>query len=444
MGEARANTRPMREPVTYQLDRLPEVTVDLGTPLLSRLRLGHSWIFKGEIASIRGPDGLLTSEEAVPARCRVVAGRTYIGQGILNPRSGIAVRLFTRRREQQLDEQLIRERALTALARRRPLLAGGNERTSACRLVHAEADGLPGLVVDKFGPGLVFQSLALAGEVCRDPVIAALRECLRVDWVIERNDVPIRSLEGLPERKGIWPPAAAGLPGDLVHIDEGGLGYLVDPLEGQKTGFYLDQRDNRALVRRLATQLAAGGRPIEVLDCFSYTGGFAVAAGVGAGPGGVGRLMLIDSSRPALELAGQNLQLNGLVEQAELSEANAFDWLRAAAREPGMRSRFDLVVLDPPPFAPRRSMLPGALRGYKELNLRAMRLVRPGGLLVTCTCSHHVGPEAFGRLLAEAAADAGCSFHVVAATGQPSDHPVLLSHPEGDYLRCRVLERLAG
>jgi len=433
----------MREPVTYQLDLLPEVTVDLGSRALSRLRLGHSWVYKGEIASIRGPGGPVTWEDAEPARCRVVAGRSYIGQGILNPHSGIAVRLFTRRRDEQLDDQLVRERALTALARRRPLLAGRDEGTSACRLVHAEADGLPGLVVDKFGPGLVFQSLALAAEVCLDPVIAALGECLPVAWVVERNDVPIRSLEGLPERKGIWPPAATGLPESPVRIDEGGLGYLVDPLEGQKTGFYLDQRDNRALVRQLAGQLAAGGRPIEVLDCFSYTGGFAVAAGVGAGPDGLGSLMLIDSSRPALELAGQNLRLNGLVEQTELIEANAFDWLRAAARESGMRGRFDMVILDPPPFAPRRSMLAGALRGYKELNLRAMRLVRPGGLLVTCTCSHHVGPEAFGRLLAEAAADAGCSFHVLAATGQPLDHPVLLSHPESEYLRCRVLERLA-
>jgi len=431
---------------SFTLAGLPRVAVELGRRVAPRLRAGHPWIYRTEIEAI-SPD------PASPALVRVTSGRgEFIGHGIYNPRSVIAVRLLTRSPDQAPDDELIRRRAKAALELRERELPGVGSPDSACRLIYAEADGLPGLIVDKLGPGIVFQSLAIAAEACLGPVMEELRRTLAPAWIVERNDAGVRTLEGLPERRGPWPSGAEAPPG-LVEIAEGGLRFLISPMEGQKTGFYLDQRGNRALVRDLVRRLAssqsneAGTRPISILDCFSYSGGFAVAAAVGLSECGVsGRLLLVDSSDAALELARANLELNGFTGQVDLRQENAFDVLRQLQRDsrrtgPGL---FDLIILDPPPFARERRMLPGAMRGYKEINLRAMHLLRPGGYLVTCTCSHHVSREAFGEVLLAAAADAGVGLRVVAMTGHPPDHPVLLGHPESDYLRCTVLERQAG
>lgn len=420
---------------------LPALRLHLGPELPPRLRGGHPWIYRGEIAG-PGPSGTALAD--------VYWGRErFAGRGIYNPRSVLAVRLFARQRGQALDQAFIRGRVRSALELRQNYLEGGNPDTTCCRLVYAESDGLPGLIADKLGPVLAFQSLAAASEVCLEPALAALREAIRPRWIVERNDAPVRALEGLQERSGPYPPDAPAPP-PTVEIQEGPLRFWTSPLAGHKTGFYLDQRDNRRMVATLAAGARArAGRPLDVLDCFCYTGSFSVAAAVGAGPGGLRRLVLVDSSAPALELARANLHLNAPALVPELLEANAFDLLRQMQRDPGRGGRsdpagFDLIVLDPPPFARERRMVEGAVRGYREINLRAMRLLRPGGILVTASCSHHVGPELFRQVLRDAAADAGATMRLLAATGHPPDHPVLLGYPEGDYLRCFFLEKAAG
>jgi len=432
------------------LDDLPAATVTLKDRVATRLLSGHPWVYRSEIGAVTGGTGSGTVPAGVATAMVVDARRRFVGHGVLNLRSMIAVRLFSRRREVPASRELVRQRALQALELRRPLLAGIDPDRSACRLVFAEADGLPGLIVDKFGSSLVFQSLAYAAEVCRDDVLAVLTSSLGTKQVIERNDASVRDLEGLPQRRGTWPPSDDAPTGEyLVEIDEHGCRYLVDPLEGQKTGFYLDQRDNRAIVRKLAARIAArstrnfdaDGR-VDVLDCFSYTGGFAVAAAVGAG-GALGRMVCVDSSAPALELAGRNLSLNGLAMPgaAELVGANAFDYLRSLDQLSGQARRtFDLIILDPPPFARERRMLDGAIRGYKEINLRAIKLLKAGGYLVTSTCSHYISREILQQICVDAATDARRTMRIETATVQPADHPVLLGHPEGDYLRCLVLQ----
>jgi 23S rRNA (cytosine1962-C5)-methyltransferase len=428
-------------PETLSLGALPLTSIHLGAHLPPRLRAGHPWVYRTEIAS-SAPQ--VTDR---PAIAEVFWGRDrFAGRGILNPSSVLTVRLLTRRRGQQLDGDFVRGRVLDALEQRRQYLQDHDPETSCCRLVYAEGDGLPGLIIDKLGPVLAFQSLAVASEVCLEPALAAVRDIIRPRWVVERNDAAVRALEGLVERRGPWPPDSAGPP-DSVEIWEGPLRFLVSPLTGQKTGFFLDQRDNRRMVAELCARARARlGRPVDVLDCFCYTGGFAVAAARGAGPGGLRRLVMVDSSEPALEMARANVQLNAPGLAPELLQSNAFDVLREMQRGDGggaNRAGFDVIVLDPPPFARERRMLEGALRGYKEINLRAVRLLRPGGVLVTCTCSHHVSRELFLDVLRDAAADAGVTLRLAAATGHPPDHPVLLGHPEGDYLRCFVLEKAA-
>lgn len=447
---------------TPSLTQSPQYAAFLRGRTPVRLRLGHPWVFRNEIARTAGPDGA-----AEPASSTARAGREspageprpalvevrdatgrFVGRGVWSPVSAIAVRLFCRDPGEQLDDNLLVRRTRAALALRGPLLAEAQPDTSACRLVFGESDGLPGLIVDKFGPALVFQSLALAGEVCRDTVLRELSGTLTPRYVVERNDAPVRRLEGLPERKGMWPPGAPGPAAGRVSIIENGMRMIVDLLDGQKTGYYLDQRDNRTAVRRLAGTLAAvrrgaggpaGGRAVDVLDCFAYTGGFAVAAAQGAAEH-LGRLVCLDSSEQALALAAENLELNGFGGRAETVAGNAFDLLRRMDRE-GPAGGFDLIVLDPPPFARERRMLEGALRGYKEVNLRAMKLLRPEGYLVTCTCSHHLDRELFLRVLTEAAADAEARMQIVEVRGQPLDHPLLLGYPEGDYLKCYILRK---
>ena len=446
------------------IDDLPQATVTLKDRVATRLLAGHPWVYRSEIGGVTGGTGSGTVPAGVALAMVVDARGRFVGHGVLNLRSMIAVRLLSRRRDVVPSRDLVRQNTLRALELRRPMLEATDPDRSACRLVFAEADGLPGLIVDKFGPVLVFQSLAYAAEVCRDDVLAVLRQELNVRRLIERNDASVRDLEGLPQRRGTWPPGGDAPAGDdLVEIDEHGCRYWVDPLGGQKTGFYLDQRDNRAIVRRLAARIAAAhskrdpdaspsahapelSRKVDVLDCFSYTGGFAVAAAVGAG-NALGSLVCVDSSAPALELAGRNLSLNGLVmpDAAELVAANAFDYLRSLDQLSGQARRtFDLIVLDPPPFARERRMLDGAIRGYKEINLRAIKLLKPGGYLVTSTCSHYISRESLQQICLDAATDARRTMRIETATVQPADHPVLLGHPEGDYLRCLVLQDVAS
>ncbi|MDI6823612.1 MAG: class I SAM-dependent rRNA methyltransferase [Bacillota bacterium] len=376
-----------------------------------RAQEGHPWVFAGEIETIGGdfaPGDLVT---VVDHRGR------FVGRGFINPASLIRVRLLTHRDERVGDDfWLARLRAAWEL--RRSFRA-----ESAFRVVFAESDGLPGLVVDRFGPWLVMQTLALGVDVRRDFLVEALGSLTGCTGVFLRNDAPVRELEGLPLESG----PAPGTPPDLptrVEVTEGDVHLWVDVAEGQKTGHFLDQRFNRAA----AARLAPGAR---VLDAFSYTGGFAIHAA----RAGAREVLAIEASAWAVGLARENAELNGVADRCRFQEGNAFDLLRTLDQE---RERFDLVILDPPAFARSREALEGALRGYKEINLRALHLLNPGGYLVTSSCSSHLDPDTFLGVVAGAARDAGRRVLVLEARGQPPDHPVLLGYPESRYLKCLI------
>lgn len=364
--------------------------------------------------------------ESVDPSCRPGATVTVvdsrgrlIGRGVYNPASQIAVRIFTWT-DEPLDEAFIARRIEAAVAHRARFVGD----LSACRLVFAEADGLPGLVVDRFADVLVVQLLALAAEAFRVPVLDALERLIRPRGIYLRNDAPVRDLEGLPREVG-W--ARGGGPTEVV-IRENGLELEVDFERGHKTGYFLDQRDNRRAIRPLC-------RDARVLDAFCHTGGFALNAAAG----GARSVLGVDVSEDALRRAARNSERNGVAHICRFEAANAFDRLRELDRA---RERFDVVVLDPPAFAKNQAALPGAVRGYKEINLRGIRLLEPGGFLVTCSCSHHMPAHLLLDVVREAAADAGRRLRLLEQRGQPPDHPVLLPAPETSYLKCLILQIL--
>ncbi len=384
-------------------------TVTLRPDKEARLAGGHLWIYAGEIRSVEGtvePGGIVDVR---------AADRTFLGRGYINPRSTIAVRLLTRRKE-AIDETFFRRRLEDALALRRRIVTG----TSAYRLVYSEGDGLPGLIVDCYGDVLVVQTLT-AGMARHEPLIVRLLdELIRPVAIYGRNDAPSRRLEGLH-------PAAGLLLGDApstVEIEEDGLRFRVDLLGGQKTGFYLDQRENRAAVAAYAQG--------EVLDAFCYTGGFALhAARAGA------KVRGLDISAEAVAAAAAHARLNVLGERCTFEAGNAFDLLRALAKG---GPHFDVVILDPPAFAPRKSAVRQAAAGYKEINLRALKVLHPGGILASCSCSYHMSEELLLALVAEAAYDAHRRVRLLEARTQARDHPIHPGMPETRYLKCLILE----
>ncbi len=398
-----------------------------------RLRAGHPWIYRGEVADLVGRWSAGDAVEVADA-----AGR-FLGQGFYNPRPALCCRLLTRRSE-PIDSHFFRRRLEAALELRRrlglapvPSAASGEPAPSgeaAYRLCWSEGDGLPGLVVDRYGPVSVVQCLTLGMRHAVTWVIAALAELFPGDAVVRADDATAARIEGFePERRpALGPtadPATAAATAEVL-IAEGPCRFAVTPGSGHKTGFYLDQRDNRALVAG-----HAGGR--RVLDAFCYTGAFACRALAA----GAREALLVDSSGEALAVARRNLALNGLDARATVREGNAFDVLRALQAG---GERFGLVVLDPPPFTRRKDALDAAARGYKEINLRAMRLLEPGGLLATFSCSHHVTPAMFEDVCRDAAGDAGVAVRVRATLQQSEDHPVLLTVPETRYLTGLLLE----
>ncbi len=377
----------------------------------------HPWVFSGAVARIEGH----------PADGDVVAvladDGTFLAQGYLNRRSQIVVRLLTWSPEERIDEGFWRQRLEVAIRGRASLLAA--ER-GACRLVHAESDGLPGLVVDRYGAFLAVQFLTLGVDRRRHLLVEALADLLRPQGIYERDDEAVREKEGLPLQTGVlWGEA----PPELMEVEEGGLRFLVDLREGHKTGFYLDQRENRQKVLRYAA-----GR--EVLNAFAYTGGF----GLYALQGGAAHVVNVDASERALDLARRNFALNGWGEpQAEFVVGDVFQVLRRY-REEGRR--FDLIVLDPPKFAHSAADVPAATRGYKDVNLLAFQLLREGGVLFTFSCSGAISADLFQKVVFSASLDAGREAQVLERLTQASDHPVLLSFPEGEYLKglvCRVV-----
>jgi 23S rRNA (cytosine1962-C5)-methyltransferase len=384
-------------------------TVRLTRGRHQRIRDGHPWVYRNEVASAGDmADGSLVDV--------VDAGGTFVGRGYYNRRSLITVRILTRVPE-TVDADFFRRRIEQAWALRRRIRP-----RESVRVVFSEADFLPGLIVDSFAGVLVFQTLTLGIDRWRDEIVAALREVLHPMGVFERNDAPVRELEGLPLHSGFVGPAFD----PLVEIRENGTSLLVDVQKGQKTGHFLDQVDNRQAV-------AAYCHGAAVLDCFAYTGGFTLAAA----RAGARRVTAVEASESALDLTRANALRNGVQGSCAFTLGNVFDVLRTLERD---RATFDVVILDPPAFARSRSAVAGARRGYKEINLRAMKLLPRGGILATCSCSHHLGEAEFAALLLEAAADVGRTLRLLERRGQPADHPVLLAMPETSYLKCLIFE----
>ena len=375
----------------------------------------HPWIFKGDVADASDV------EPGSPVAVVDASGR-FVGRGFYNPRPALCCRILTWI-DEPLDAAFFGRRLEAAAVLRTRGQAQGPP--TLCRLVWSEADGLPGLVVDRYGPVLVTQCLTLGMARARPVVTAALGAIVPETAVFDMDDPHAAQLEGFSAALG-W--AAGGSGPRTVRVVEGGVTFEVTIGIGHKTGLYLDQAENRTRVGALA-------RERDVLDAFSYTAGFACHAL----RGGARRAVCIESSPEAIAAARQNLEINGFAPRAEIRALNVFDELRRLERD---GARFGVVILDPPPFARSRSALDAAARGYKEINLRALRLLDRGGTLFTFSCSHHVSDAMFEEICRDAAADAGVRVRVVERLGQAHDHPVLLSIPETRYLKGLQLEAL--
>ncbi len=372
---------------------------------LERLGAGHPWIYRSDIIA---PDG---AEAGV---VRILDQKKHFhGQALYSTQSQIALRFLTRE-ERAFDEKFLSERILAAVETRKQLVNGAQ----AFRMVSSEGDLLPSLIIDRYGDCLVIQTLSQGMDRFKSAVVDILQKEFSPRSIIERNDVAVRKLEGLPEQTGVLVGEEVG----EVVVQENGIKMCFNLMQGQKTGGFLDQRENRA-----AAANYAHGR---ALDCFTYTGGFALALASHCKS-----VIAIDASADALRQGERSQALNGFT-NIEWQEANCFDYLKTADTE---KQRFDVVVLDPPAFARQKSNLDAAIRGYKELNLRAMKILNPGGYLVTCSCSFHVSEADLLELVANAALDAHRTAVVVERRTQSRDHPILLTVPETHYLKCLIL-----
>lgn len=378
----------------------------------------HPWVFSGAIADVHGQPSTGATVDVMDS------GGTWLARGAYSPASQIRVRLWTWNENELIDGAFIAAQLQRAVARRSELDPSG--RTNAYREVHAESDGLPGLIVDRYAGFRVIQFLSAGAEHWRDVLVEALTGLGEVQGIYERSDVSVRELEGLAQRTGLlW----GSEPPPRLRIEEHGVAFWVDVRGGQKTGFYLDQRENRS---RLAQRMERR----NVLNAFAYTGGFTVAVLLG----GAASVLSLDSSAEALELAGDNVALNDLRGDAcEWIVGDAFTELRKLRDR---RATFDAVILDPPRFAATAAQAERAARGYKDINLLAFKLLRPGGSLHTFSCSGGVSAELFEKIVAGAAADAGVDAVIEEWLGQPVDHPVSLSFPEGRYLKGLVCRRI--
>ena len=392
-------------------------TISLKPGREASLRRRHPWVFSGALARL--PRALDPGQTVDLFSSR----GEFLARGSVSPHSQMTVRVWTFDPDQAVDAAFFHRRLLEAIEKRASLRAAWP--TTAVRLVNAESDGLPGLIVDQYDEFLVMQCLSAGAEYWKQTIVEQLLRLVPCRGLYERSDVPVRAKEGLSPVKG---RLAGEPPPELVAVEESGVKFLVDIINGHKTGFYLDQRENR---RRLAA-LAEGA---EVLNCFAYTGGF----GLYALTGGAARITNVETSAPALELLQQNLAINGLAsDRVDNLQADVFKLLREFCDQ---GRRFDLIVLDPPKFAESRSRLSGAARGYKDIGLLAFRLLRPRGLLFTFSCSGLMDPALFQKITADAALDAGRQAQIIARLDQAADHPVALNFPEGAYLKglvCRA------
>lgn len=376
-----------------------------------RVESGHPWVYQTELDYIDGDFAPGDIVDVFNHRQKL------IGRGYINPKSQILVRLLTREQE-TIDRNFFKKRIQDAWEYRKRFIS----EPEYCRLVYGEADLLPALIVDKFGPYMVIQTLALGMDIHKETIISVLEELFQPEGIFERNDVPVRRLEGLEERtgylKGEFPT--------LIKVLENGIPFYADVEKGQKTGFFYDQRENRVFLKHVV-------QDAEVLDCFCHTGSFAVHAALY----GAKKITSIDISEEAIEIAKKNAQMNGVSEVCDFQVANAFDALRAMSDE---HRQFDVVILDPPAFTKSRNAIEGAARGYKEINLRGLKMVKPGGFLVTCSCSFHMDKELFKAIVVDAARDAKRTIRQVEYRTQAKDHPILPAAPETEYLKFLMVQ----
>lgn len=385
---------------------------------------GHPWVYEGEVTGLSGPvsDGQLVD---------VISRRgSWLGCGFFNSRSRIRVRVLSRNPNDRFDRAFWRRRIQYAWDYRKTVM--GPEDSRCCRMIFGEADGFPGLTVDRFESVLVAQVLCLGMELIKEELFSLLLEVLRSDGqdvvgVYERNDVAIRDLEGMEQGKG-WHPVDGEKAPDFtaVDIEENGIRYTVDFENGQKTGFFLDQKYNRQAVAKLA-------RGRTVLDCFTHTGSFAL----NAARGGAKHVTAVDVSEFAVACARENARRNGLSDVMECVAANVFDLLPQLEQQP---KRYDFIILDPPAFTKSRKTAQRAMTGYKEINYRAMRLLPRGGYLATCSCSHFATEELFLKMLRSAAKDAGVQLRQIEARQQCCDHPILWCVEETNYLKFYLFQ----
>lgn len=372
---------------------------------------GHSWIFSNEID---GYDGEYTNGDIVEA---YTYDGKFLGKGYINDQSQIAIRLLTRDIDEEINRDFFKKKLNNAWEYRKKVID-----TSSCRFVFGEADFLPGLIIDKFEDYYVIQSLALGIDKYKDIIVDLLVSDYGAKGIYERSDARVREKEGLDLTKGFLTK-----PFDtMVQIIENGVKYYVDIADGQKTGFFLDQKENRKSIHKIV-------KDAEVLDCFTHTGSFALNAGIA----GAKSVLGIDISEHAVEFCRKNAELNGLSDRVKFECHNAFDILREWSDE---GKTYDVVILDPPAFTKSRDTIKSAKRGYKEINLRGIKLVKENGYLVTCSCSHFMNPELFKETISAAAKDAGRLLRQVEFRTQAPDHPILWTSDESYYLKFYIFQ----
>ncbi len=414
-GKPRAE-RPQQTAPTFVGDGVP--TIFLKPEKERSLLRRHPWVFSGAIQRVQG-----AADGGATVQVRASDGR-FLAHAAYNSQSQIAARVWSWDENEDIDAGFFRRKIAAALSARKALAI--EQSGNGARIIHGESDGLPGLIVDRYGDVVVMQLGSAGPEHWRDTLADILQELCAPVCIYERSDSDGRALEGLPPRCGV---VRGALP-EMLEVTENGLRFAVDIVAGQKTGYYLDQRDNRAFTGMLAADR-------EVLNCFCYTGGFSLYAL----RGGAKSVLSIDASEGALELARRNVELNGLdASKAEWQCADVFEALRKLRDH---NRKFDLIVLDPPKFAPTAAFAEKAARAYKDINLLGFKLLRPGGLLFTYSCSGGISDDLFQKIIAGAALDAGVDAQIVKKLHAAADHPVLLSFPEGAYLKGLVL-RVAG
>ncbi|MBI3600337.1 MAG: class I SAM-dependent rRNA methyltransferase [Nitrospinae bacterium] len=377
-----------------------------------RIQGGHLWVFSNEIT-----DSLKRYKAGEIVDIHSYRGE-FLGRGYINPKSLISIRILTPEKD-EIDAEFFHKRILKAWSYRKQIYPDAN----SYRVVFGESDFLPGLIVDRYDDYLVVQTLSLGMDIRLNTIADVLTDIFRPVGIIERNDVAVRKLEGLEEKKGFF----RGDKKERIAINEDRLNFEADILNGQKTGFFFDQRENRKAVRKYIKQ---GSR---VLDCFCYSGGWTIYAA----DSGAGEINGLDSSGDAIKLAERNAEINGFSKICMFKKVDVFDELR---RLVSSCEQYDVIILDPPAFVKSSGRVREALKGYKEVNLQAMKLLRDGGTLITCSCSYHIDRESFRDMLVQSASDAGRNFRLMEIRGQAFDHPVLLSMKETEYLKCAVLQ----